>query len=75
VEGEKVEGKGGEGKGREGEKVEGKGRGGEREGRGKGRGRKWEGVWAPNVHDRLTPLKNYHQKRHGQGQEVNFLKF
>ena len=30
--------------------------GGEREGREKGRGRKGKGVWAPNVHDRLTPL-------------------
>ena len=31
----------------------GEGKGRERE---KGGGRKWKGVWAPNVHDRLTPL-------------------
>ena len=45
---------GGEG---EREKVEGKGRGGRvKGGKRKGRGKEREGVWAPNVRDRLTPL-------------------
>jgi len=44
----------------EGKKVEGKGRG--RGGEGKGRGKEWKGVWAPIVHDRLTPLAKTDRK-------------